>query len=55
MGCGLSPLVEFRDPEDELIGVCLTDRLGDGLSAVYSFFAPELVAREAGAVIGGCS
>ena len=41
-------LVEFRDPEDELIGVCLTDRLGDGLSAVYSFFAPEHAARSLG-------
>ncbi|MCQ8277752.1 arginyltransferase [Acetobacteraceae bacterium KSS8] len=41
-------LVEFRDPEDELIGVCLTDRLGDGLSAVYSFFAPELAERSLG-------
>jgi arginine-tRNA-protein transferase len=41
-------LIEFRDPEDELIGVCLTDRLGDGLSAVYSFFAPEHAARSLG-------
>ena len=41
-------LVEFRDPEDELVGVCLTDRLGDGLSAVYSFFAPEHAARSLG-------
>ena len=35
-------VVEFRDAEDRLLGACLTDRLGDGLSAVYSFFAPEL-------------
>ncbi len=41
-------LVEFRDPEDELVGVCLTDRLGDGLSAVYSFFAPEHADRSLG-------
>jgi arginyl-tRNA--protein-N-Asp/Glu arginylyltransferase len=41
-------LVEFRDPEDELVGVCLTDRLGDGLSAVYSFFAPEHAGRSLG-------
>ncbi len=32
-------IVEFRDPDDRLVGACLTDRLGDGLSAVYSFFA----------------
>lgn len=41
-------LVEFRDPDDRLVGVCLTDRLGDGLSAVYSFFAPELERRSLG-------
>ena len=35
-------VVEFRDTNDRLLGACLTDRLGDGLSAVYSFFAPEL-------------
>ena len=28
-------IVEFRDGEDRLVGACLTDRLGDGLSAVY--------------------
>ena len=33
-------IVEFRDPEDHLLGACLTDRLSDGLSAVYSFYAP---------------
>ncbi len=41
-------LFEFRDPDDALIGVCLTDRLGDGLSAVYSFFSPELADRSLG-------
>ncbi len=41
-------VVEFRDPDDRLVGACLTDRLGDGLSAVYSFFAPELSARSLG-------
>ena len=35
-------ITEFRGEGDRLIGGCLTDRLGDGLSAVYSFFAPEL-------------
>lgn len=35
-------VVEFRDGEDRLVGACLADRLGDGLSAVYSFFAPAL-------------
>jgi len=41
-------LVEFRDQEDVLVGVCLTDRLGDGLSAVYSFFDPDLASRSLG-------
>ncbi|MCQ8241422.1 arginyltransferase [Rhizosaccharibacter radicis] len=43
-------LVEFREPDDTLIGVCLTDRLGDGLSAVYSFFAPEAADRSLGSL-----
>ena len=41
-------VIEFRDPEDRLVGACLADRLGDGLSAVYSFFAPELARRSLG-------
>ena len=41
-------MVEFRDANDRLIGGCLTDRLGDGLSAVYSFFAPDLERRSLG-------
>lgn len=34
-------ITEFR-LHGRLIGGCLTDRLGDGLSAVYSFYAPDL-------------
>jgi arginine-tRNA-protein transferase len=41
-------VVEFRAPDDRLIGACLMDRLGDGLSAVYSFFAPEMERRSLG-------
>ena len=41
-------VVEFRDTDDRLVGACLADRLGDGLSAVYSFFAPELTKRSLG-------
>ncbi|HTZ69676.1 MAG TPA: arginyltransferase [Acetobacteraceae bacterium] len=41
-------MIEFRDQEDRLVGACLADRLGDGLSAVYSFFAPDLAAQSLG-------
>ena len=40
-------IAEFRE-DDRLIGACLADRLGDGLSAVYSFFAPGLEKRSLG-------
>lgn len=43
-------VVEFRE-EDRLIGVCLTDRLGDGLSGVYTFFDPALQKRSLGTMI----
>lgn len=41
-------IVEFRDPDDRLVGACLTDRLSDGLSAVYSYFLPEMGRRSLG-------
>jgi len=41
-------MAEFRDPDTRLISACLTDRLGDGLSAVYSFYAPTLERRSLG-------
>ena len=41
-------IIELRDTDDRLVGACLADRLGDGLSAVYSFFAPELSRRSLG-------
>ncbi len=41
-------IAEFRDEDERLIGACLTDKLGDGLSAVYSFFAPGLDKRSLG-------
>lgn len=34
-------IAEFRDPDGTLAGVMLTDRVSDGLSAVYSFFDPD--------------
>ncbi len=41
-------IAEFRDDDERLIGACLADKLGDGLSAVYSFFAPGLDKRSLG-------
>lgn len=41
-------LVEFRNGAGELLAVCLTDRLPDGLSAVYSFFDPNQGRRSLG-------
>lgn len=43
-----SSLVEFRDKDGRLICVCLTDRLPDGLSAVYSFYDPAMASRSLG-------
>jgi len=41
-------IIEFRDEEDRLLSACLGDKLGDGLSAVYSFFAPGMEKRSLG-------
>jgi arginine-tRNA-protein transferase len=45
-----SVIVEYREPsvngaQGRLVGACLTDRQSDGLSMIYSFFAPEADAR----------
>ena len=39
-------VVEYREPEVDgvpgrLVGACLTDRQGDGLSMIYSFYEPD--------------
>ncbi len=41
-------VIEFREPDDRLMGTCLMDRLGDGLSAVYSCFLPGHEKRSLG-------
>ncbi|WP_292082600.1 MULTISPECIES: arginyltransferase [unclassified Brevundimonas] len=46
-------LIEYRlpatdDGPGDLVGVCLTDLLHDGLSMVYSFFDPDLDRRSLG-------
>lgn len=35
-------IVEYRFSNGELVAVCLIDKTSDGLSAVYSFFSPNL-------------
>ncbi|WP_169568650.1 arginyltransferase [Sneathiella limimaris] len=41
-------LTEFRNESGQLAAVCLTDRMADGLSLVYSFFDPTLTKRSLG-------
>lgn len=43
-----SSLLLARRPDGELMGVCLTDRMGRGFSAVYSFFDPDHPVRSLG-------
>ena len=45
-----SYVIEYREPtvdggKGRLVGACLTDRQGDGLSMIYSFYDPEHEAR----------
>lgn len=45
-----SMVIEYREPSTgiapgRLVGACLTDRQGDGLSMIYSFYDPEHAAR----------
>jgi arginine-tRNA-protein transferase len=41
-------IIEFRDPEGDLVAVMLADRQMDAMSAVYSLFDPELDKRSLG-------
>ena len=43
-----SGLTEFRDSKGQLIAVCLTDLMDDGLSLVYSFYSPDCDKRSLG-------
>jgi arginyl-tRNA--protein-N-Asp/Glu arginylyltransferase len=44
-------LLELREADGSLIGCCLFDATGDGLSAVYSFYAAEHDKRGLGSLI----
>ncbi|MGF1639346.1 MAG: arginyltransferase [Rhodospirillales bacterium] len=44
-------IFEFRDRTGALVAGCLTDRLADGFSAVYSFFDPSLSRRSLGTFV----
>jgi arginine-tRNA-protein transferase len=41
-------VIEFRLPDGRLAGACLTDRVNDGFSAVYSFFDTSFETRSLG-------
>lgn len=41
-------VIEYRDSEKNLIGASLVDRMSDGISAVYSFFEPDMPRRSLG-------
>jgi leucyl-tRNA---protein transferase len=47
---GLDTAINGRG-QGSLLGVCLTDVLGDGLSMVYSFFDPEAADRSLGTLM----
>jgi arginine-tRNA-protein transferase len=50
-GSEQTEMVEYRDGSGQLIACVLVDRLIDGLSLVYSFFAPERARDSLGAYI----
>ena len=44
-------VAEYRDSSGRLHAACLIDRLGDGLSLVYSFYDPEQPVRSLGTLV----
>ena len=44
-------IIEFRTPDNTLVGGCLIDHLSDGYSAVYSFFEPNSRRQSLGSYI----
>ena len=46
-----SLMIEYRNAENQLVAVCLTDRLLSGLSGVYKFFDPSEPRRSLGSYV----
>ena len=46
-----SMVIEYHRPGGQLVAVCLTDILADGVSMVYSFFDPELQRESLGSFV----
>lgn len=44
-------ILEYRNQDGVLIAACLMDRVGDGFSAVYSFFDPSLTKQSLGSYV----
>ncbi len=44
-------VIEYTDAKGDLVACALSDRLGDGLSMVYSFFEPALGRRSLGTYV----
>jgi len=51
VGASNSFVAEFRDPDASLVAACLVDRLGKGMSAVYSFYDPDAPRRSLGSLV----
>ena len=51
VGAANSFVAEFRDSDASLVAACLVDRLGKGLSAVYSFYEPHARRRSLGSLV----
>lgn len=45
---GITQYLEFRDPQNTLVALAVTDKLHQGLSAIYTFFDPDQEKRSLG-------
>ncbi|OPX57022.1 arginine-tRNA-protein transferase [Oceanospirillum multiglobuliferum] len=49
--CEFTHLVEFREPSGQLVAVSAMDELSHGLSAIYTFYDPNLSRRSLGVYV----